>query len=219
MDKIQELLASLAKVPGAEDLTKKIASEVKGITDAHDTATAKLATVTKERDTFKTESAKHKADLDNGTAGKDEAVKKLAVERDDWRSKHEAAEAKLKRVALETAVGNALGIADPIARADAAASFIRVMPADAHLNDNGQLVGVSKAIETFKAERSYYFGAAGSEAKGNGGPRPGGDPPPLKKSGTGAGAETEDKRSAWATRLEGTGAIPKAPVAAAAPAK
>lgn len=216
MDKINEYLVALAKIPGAEDLAKKLTAEFKSFGDEHEASKSKVSTLTKERDAARGEAAKHKSDLDAGATGKDEALRKITGERDDWKKKAEDGDARYKRRDLELTIGDELGIADKATRDDAVASFMRAAPESIHLNEAGKLVGAAKAIEAFKAEKTWYFGAKGAEKKveGNGGPRPGSEPAPLNKSGTGQAAGTVDKRAEWASRLEGTKSIPPLPQSA-----
>lgn len=207
MDKINALLDQLDKIPGAEGVAKKLRAECTSLQAEVTEATDDAAAARKEAKTSKKAADDLKRDLDAGAGSKDEVVKKAENQRDEWKRKAEAAEAKVAVVAKRAALARELGIKDPVRSEHAVDALMARLPDDVTLDDSGRkLVGVTKHVNAFRKDASFYFRdeAEGDEEpedgegedadekaksekidRGSGGPRNGQDAPTLRKGGPG----------------------------------
>lgn len=208
MNKLDEILKSLAKIPGAEALAKQALAEsaalaasleeVDSLTASAGASKKAIAALTKERDAFK-------RDLDAGAAGKDDALKAALRERDEAKAAAEKAGKDLGLQRKREALGEALGIVDAKRRRFAVDTLLPQLPEDVVLDEAGRLVGATKAIKTFREEAPFFWSPADADPlvaeadRGNGGKPAGAGRPPIASSGPGRkDTQTRDEKiSKW----------------------
>jgi hypothetical protein len=209
MEKLQDILKALAKVPGAESLAQKALEALKAEGETADEAKAEIARL--KRDLAAAEKARDalKKDLESSTTGKDEAVKAAQAERDALKQRIAELERERDNARKRAALGDALGIADPVRRKHALDALLARLPEDVVLDDKGELVGATKAVAAFRAEAPFYWPEgeeeeAPKDAGGSSVGRPANaGKAPLRRAGPGPAETTREERIRKWDRLFG----------------
>lgn len=193
---MEEEIAELEKT-GATELAGKLREKWKTHSSTHDTLKAEHSGAAKKLAAAEKELAKYKADLEAASKGGDERLTALTKERDDFKTQAEQRAADLESFKLRVALGDKLGVQDAKIRKRALDVFLaEYRPDGAGFDDQGELQGFDKALESFKKAEPFFFVPAPDP--GNGGGRLGADP----KASVPRGKEPpKDKIATWAAAL------------------